>query len=400
MSTDDPRSAPANQRSVRRHNLGVVLRHVAERGPRSRAAIAQQTGLNKTTVSSLVGELIEFGLVRETEVELRGTVGRPALPVELSGRRVVGLGLEIGVDFLAARAADLTGTERHRALARCDNRARSLDEVLDDLAGMAGDALDSLRGKRLLTAGAVIALPGLVESDGRLLVAPNLSWGDVDVPDLLRARLGGPSFPIRAENEANLGALAELWEGAGRRFRDFLYISGELGVGAGIIIDGALFRGARGFGGELGHVTVDPGGELCACGNRGCVETRVALGALLRGAGLAADAGVAEVAERAEAGDERTLAALEEAGRWLGVGVGSAANLLNSSGIVIGGYLATLAPWLAPALEKELNERVLAAAWDAPVVVRSELGGEAAVRGAAAAALRRVFADPGVVAEL
>ena len=147
MSTDDPRSAPANQRSVRRHNLGVVLRHVAERGPRSRAAIAQETGLNKTTVSSLVGELIEFGLVRETEVELRGTVGRPALPVELSGRRVVGLGLEIGVDFLAVRAADLTGTERHRALVRCDNRARSLDEVLDDLAGLAGDALARAAGR-------------------------------------------------------------------------------------------------------------------------------------------------------------------------------------------------------------------------------------------------------------
>ena len=126
----------------------------------------------------------------------------------------------------------------------------------------------------------------------------------------------------------------------------------------------------------------------------------MALGALLRGAGLPADAGVAELAERAEAGDERTLAALEEAGRWLGIGVGSAANLLNSSGIVIGGYLATLATWLAPALEQELNERVLAAAWDPPVVVRSELGSEAAVRGAAAAALRRVFADPGIVAEL
>ena len=101
MATDDPRSAPANQRSVRRHNLGVVLRHIADRGPRSRAAIAQETGLNKTTVSSLVGELIQFGLVRETELELRGTVGRPALPVELSGSRVGGLGLEVGVDFLA-----------------------------------------------------------------------------------------------------------------------------------------------------------------------------------------------------------------------------------------------------------------------------------------------------------
>ena len=135
MSTNNQRTAPANQRSVRRHNLGVVLRHIADRGARSRAALAQETGLNKTTVSSLVGELIEFGLVRETEVELRGTVGRPALPVELSGTGVVGLGLEIGVDFLAVRAADLGGAERHAALVAGDNRGRPVDAVLDDLAG-------------------------------------------------------------------------------------------------------------------------------------------------------------------------------------------------------------------------------------------------------------------------
>ena len=123
MSTDDPRSAPANQRSVRRHNLGVVLRRVADRGRVSRAALAQETGLNKTTVSSLVAELIELGLVRETEVELRGTVGRPALPVELTGEVVVGLGLEIGVDHLVVRAADLGGAQRHHALVVRDNRA-------------------------------------------------------------------------------------------------------------------------------------------------------------------------------------------------------------------------------------------------------------------------------------
>jgi predicted NBD/HSP70 family sugar kinase len=396
----DPRRAPANQRSVRRHNLGVVLRHVADHGPRSRAAIAQETGLNKTTVSSLVGELIDFGLVRETEVELRGTVGRPALPVELSGRRVVGLGLEVGVDFLAVRAADLTGDERHRALVAVDNRGRPVDEVLDDLARMAGEALSAGRDQDLLTAGAVLALPGLVDSDGRLLVAPNLGWTGVSVPELVGERLGRPPFPIQAENEANLGALAELWGGAGREFSDFIYISGELGIGAGIIVGGELFRGAHGFGGELGHTTIEPEGALCACGNRGCLETRVALGALLRAAGLDPGARVGELAQRAEDGEEQVLEVLADAGRWLGVGVASAANLLNPRGVVVGGYFATLAPWLMPGLREELDARVLAAEWDAPRVVTSELGAEAAVRGASAQALRRVFADPGLVAFL
>jgi len=401
VAIDDPRSTPANQRSVRRHNLGVVLRHVADRGRLSRAAIAHETGLNKTTVSSLVGELIELGLVRETELELRGTVGRPALPVELSGRGVAGLGLEIGVDYLAVRADDLGGVERHRAVSAGDNRGRPMDAVLDDLAGLAGEALAALSHVGVLTAGAVVALPGLVDSAGRLLVAPNLGWTDVSVPEQLTERLGSPPFPLRADNEANLGALAELWLGAGRRLRDFIYVSGErAGVGSGIVVGGELFRGAGGLGGELGHMTVDPDGDLCACGSRGCVETRVGLGALVAAAGLDPAAGDDELALSAEVGEARTLEALTAAGHWLGVGVASAANLLNPRGIVLGDYLATLAPWLAPGVEHELGVRVLSAQWDVPAVVSSAMGAEAAVRGASALALRRVYSDPGLVAEL
>jgi predicted NBD/HSP70 family sugar kinase len=248
--------------------------------------------------------------------------------------------------------------------------------------------------------GAVVALPGLVDSTGRLLTAPNLGWTGVPVGAELVARLGSPAFPVRAENEANLGALAELWEGAGRRLRDFIYVSGELGIGAGIIVGRELFRGTHGFGGELGHTTVEPEGAVCACGNRGCLETRVALGRLLEAAGLEPDAGVGALADRAQARDAQALRTLEEAGHWLGVGVASAANLLNPDGIIVGGYLARLGEWLVPGLEAELAARVLSAEWDVPRVVTSALGAEAAVRGSAALALRRVLADPAVVAEL
>ena len=400
MQPDDPGSVPANQRSVRRHNLGIVLRHIAERGPRSRAAIAQGTGLNKTTVSSLVGELLDAGLVRETELQMLGTVGRPALPVELDGRNVIGLGLEVGVDFLAMRAVDLRGEERHRVQVDVDSRGREVGAVLDDLAGLASRVVAEAQAGERLVVGAVVALPGLVDSSGRLLIAPNLGWTGVPVGDELVARLGSPAFPVRVENEANLGALAELWEGAGRRLRDFIYISGELGIGAGIIMGRELFRGTHGFGGELGHTTVEPEGAVCACGNRGCLETRVALGRLLEAAGLEPDAGVGALATRAQERDARALRTLEEAGHWLGMAVASAANLLNPSGVIVGGYLARLGDWLVPGLEAELAARVLAAEWDAPRVVTSALGAEAAVRGAAALALRRVLDDPAVVAEL
>jgi predicted NBD/HSP70 family sugar kinase len=390
----------ANQRAVRRHNLGVVLRHVAERGPRSRATIALETGLNKTTVSSLVTELIGLELLVERGLEQRGTVGRPGLVVELSDGGVVALGLEINVDYLAVRALDLTGAERDRRLDARDNRRVPENEVLDRLAELASAALEQVHGAGLRPVGATVAVPGLVDAaGGGLLVAPNLGWKDVAVADELRERLSGPSFPLAAENEANVAALAELWEGTARGLRDVLYVSGEIGVGAGIIIGGELFRGSQGFGGEFGHMTIEPEGRPCACGSRGCLETLAGLEALLAGAGLEhGDRGtgepVAALAARAHAGDGRALAALGEGGRWLGLAIASAANLLNFQAVVLGGFFAQLAPWLAEPIASELERHVLASDWSVPRVLPSTLGPEAAVRGAAVLSLRRVLADP------
>ncbi|HET8755901.1 MAG TPA: ROK family transcriptional regulator [Solirubrobacteraceae bacterium] len=404
MGTESAPSGLANQRAVRRHNLGVVLRHLSEHGPRSRATIALETGLNKTTVSSLVTELIGLDLVVERGLEQRGTVGRPGQVVELSGEGVVALGLEINVDYLAVRALDLTGAERHRGLDVEDNRRLSVAEVLDRLAAHARTALDAVQAEGLRPVGATVALPGLVDAaSGALLVAPNLGWNDVAVVDELRERLSVPGFPLAADNEANLAALAELWEGTARGFTDVLYVSGEIGVGGGIVLGGELFRGAQGFGGEFGHMTLDPGGKPCACGSRGCLETVAGLEALLEMAGLdpssattTAGSGepVAALASRARAGDENALAALREGGRWLGIAIASAANLLNFQAVVLGGFFGQLSTWLAAPIARELEVHVLASEWAVPRVLPSTLGPEAAVRGAAAQSLRRVLADP------
>jgi predicted NBD/HSP70 family sugar kinase len=404
MGSESAPAGLANQRAVRRHNLGVVLRHLSDHGPRSRATIALETGLNKTTVSSLVTELIGLDLIVERGLEQRGTVGRPGQVVELSGEGVVALGLEINVDYLAVRALDLTGAERHRSLDVEDNRRVAVEKVLDRLAELAKAALDAVQAEGLRPVGATVALPGLVDAaNGALLVAPNLSWNDVPVVDELRERLSGPAFPLAADNEANLAALAELWEGTARGFTDVLYVSGEIGVGAGIILAGELFRGAQGFGGEFGHMTLDPGGKPCACGSRGCLETVAGLEALLELAGLdpsgaATTTGSGEpvsvLAARARAGDEHALAALREAGRWLGIAIASAANLLNFQAVVLGGFFGQLSTWLAAPIARELEVHVLASEWAVPRLLPSTLGPEAAVRGAAAQSLRRVLADP------
>jgi predicted NBD/HSP70 family sugar kinase len=398
-------AGPVDQTSVRRHNLGLVLQHVATHGPRSRARIAAETGLNKTTVSSLVAELVERGLLREAGLEDPGLAGRPGLRLELSGDSIATLGLEINVDYLAACATDLAGRIRHRAFLLCDNRIRTPERVISDLATLTRGALDVLASQDLEPVGATVALPGLVDLAGQtLLVAPNLGWTETPVAALLADRLGRRAVPIRVGNDADLGALGESWAGVGRHLRDFVFVYGAIGVGAGIVVGGELLRGASGFGGELGHVTVDRYGPRCACGNTGCLELYVGRDALLRRAGMTVptpnDGTVrwpALLADRARAGDARALEALAEVRGWLSIGLGSLANLFNPSAIVLGGYFAPLGEWLVQGIEPDVGVHVLGARWSSCRVLVSRVGEEAAVRGAATLVLHEVLADPGSV---
>jgi predicted NBD/HSP70 family sugar kinase len=393
----------ADQTTVRRANLGVVIRHVAEHAPCSRARIAADTGLTRGTVSSLVSELVELGLLRETgEDERHGRVGRPGQLLEL-GDVHVAVGLEVNVDSLEVSVEDITGTVRYERRVFVDNRRSASGPVLDRIAGMAVDAIAELEGDGAVVVGVAVAVPGLVDqASGTLVRAPNLGWHRLGIVDELRARL--PELPIRVENEANLAALAEHWQGAARGVRNFICVFGEVGVGAGIVVDGELYRGAHGFGGEFGHVTLATDGERCACGSRGCLETFVGQEAIARRAGVTIESGervrsvTAELVRRAEAGDARVLGALDDAGRSLGFGLASAVNLLDLDVVVLGGCFGPLAPWLEEHVEAALAGRVLSAEWSPCQVRPSAIGELAAVRGAAALTLRGLLADPSVVA--
>jgi predicted NBD/HSP70 family sugar kinase len=407
MWTPKPAIELSSQRAVRRHNLSVVLRQVVERGPRSRATIATDTGLNKSTVSSLVSELMEFGLLVERGAEHRGTAGRPGLVVDVARDGVVALGLEVNVDYVGVQATDLAGGSRYKGMEAADNRGRAVADVIDRLGELTRGALEAVRAQGLRPIGATVAVPGLVDiQNGALLIAPNLHWEGVPVIDLLRERIEDPQLPLGVDNEANLAALAELWEGAAIGISDFMYASGEIGVGGGLVLGGELFRGYRGFGGEFGHTTVEPEGLPCACGSRGCLETRAGLEPLLAAAGLNGDAvhsrgsgkPVAELVRRAHEHDATALAALADCGRWLGIALGTVVNLLSPQAIVLGGNFAPMAEWLAPVIGAELGTRVLGGNGAVPRVLASSLGAEAAMRGAAATQLRRVLADPTLAA--
>lgn len=412
---------PVRQGSLREHNLALVLRHVADTArPVSRATIAAATGLTRATVSALVDDLIGGRLLTEVEPAPRAGAGRPANGLTLAFDGPAGLGLEINVDYLAACVVDLAGEVRHRLVQAGDQRPRTPDAVFADLAALAAKARDAAVADGLAPAGAAVAVPGLVDTEGVVRLAPNLGWREVSVPAALDQLDPALTFtqPLRVDNEANLAALGELHavaaEARPAARRSFVYVSGEIGIGAGIVLDGALFRGARGFSGELGHMTVDPDGPPCHCGSRGCLERYAGQEALLAGIGAAGtepaglgqergigqeigigeERGIGRLVELAAAGDRTVLRLLAGAATALGVTLAGVVNLLDVDTVVLGGIYAPLTPWLGPTVQRELRARVLTAQWT-PVTVRpSMLGGAAAVVGAAWSVVRAVHDHP------
>ncbi|MGA3352906.1 MAG: ROK family transcriptional regulator [Acidimicrobiales bacterium] len=392
-----PLPGPARQQLLKRQNLALVLRQIAEEKNLSRAQLAVRTGLTKATVSTLVDALMGAGLVVERDPE-RGLIGRPGSPLGLNGEGPAGLGIEINVDYVSACVVDLTGAVRFQATAVSDNRLVRAEVVLKRAARAARQLCAAADAVGLEVSGLGVGVPGLVDFDGVLHRAPNLrDWEGITAADLLCDMLGRPLRSVYCDNEANLAALGERWFGHRDGLWDFVFVSGEIGVGAGVIIGGELFRGVQGLGGELGHVTVDPAGLTCSCGSRGCLESVAGLEALLEASGEAGTGPAGSVQElmgRALAGEPATLRALERAGRALGVALGAFLNVLDLPTVVLGGFYAQLAPWLTGPVSAELGERVVNHSWSSTEVVVSSLGAEASVRGAAGITIRRIIDDP------
>ncbi|WP_107767182.1 ROK family transcriptional regulator [Nocardioides terrigena] len=396
-------ASTADQLAVRRHNLAVVMDHLRLSGPMSRARIAAETGLNKATVSSLVAELGERGLVAEGETE-RGAVGRPGLVIELDTTVHVSLGAEISVDYLSVLAMNLRGdavAERRIAL---DASRLSPEEILARLAELIRDVLGDLADGTTVV-GLTVAIPGLVESvSGIVHAAPNLGWREVRVADLLHELLDDPGIAILLDNEANLAALAELDLRGTDAPDEFILLMGGVGIGGGLVTAGQLLRGACGFAGEVGHLQVTPSGETCRCGRRGCWETVIGLHALLalaagaddvvRDPSVDLDERLGELRARAERGDRRTLDAIATITAALVSGAGTLLNIFNPRLLVLGGYFAVLSPWIEPGLREALHREVFAPKSGGCRIEFSGLGYSAAVRGGAVQAASAVFDNP------
>ncbi|GGL14266.1 ROK family transcriptional regulator [Mangrovihabitans endophyticus] len=389
---------PADLADVRTTNLAVVLRHVRHHTPCSRADIAAATGLNKATVSSLVADLLERGLLRETGMA-ENRIGRPAAMLTLHGRPYAAVGIQVAADHLAAVAIDLAGERLlswRRAfpgLAATGGRAEAA------VAALAGRVAAKLTAQERRILGLTVAVPGAVTGTGGVRFAPHLGWSDLDLRPALMRTLRHPPYDVVVDNDANLAALAEHRSGPHAGTPDLVALIGGVGVSAGIVAGGRLVRGDRGLSGQVGHLQLDPSGPLCRCGRRGCLEAYAGLPALVRTAlpDTEADGPITDYAPEIDrmaalaAGDATVSGALAEAGRRIGHAVSVLADLLDPRVVVLGGAFTPLAPWLLPAVEAEVKARATAPEQTGRIVV-STLDPGAVAAGGAALALDRLEA--------
>lgn len=400
-------SATADQALIRKLNTAILLDALRRFAPLSRAELAARTGLNRSTVSIIVKNLIEEGLIRETDLQ-SFKVGRPGMLLELDPNGGFAIGVELGVDCISVIQSDFIANVQWREQTSCDPNEDQIT-ILDRAADLTQRALDFGLSQGLRPLGIGMGVPGLVDQrQGKLILAPNLHWSNVPLRLIWSQRF---NLPVFIENEANSAALGEYYFGVAQGVNDFIYLSAGIGLGAGIVLGGELFRGSNGYASEVGHMTVDPNGELCGCGKRGCWETQVSPRAVLRRVRNTLETGVhsvlydmadgnlecisfESVVQAASQSDSVALHALQEVGEHLGVGVANLVNVFNPELIVLGGALNRASKILLPIVDRLISENALAPSRENVRVAASAHGTDACLMGAIALVLEDIMREP------
>ncbi|WP_329378118.1 ROK family transcriptional regulator [Streptomyces sp. NBC_01351] len=375
---------PGSQSSLHRANLERVVRAVRLSGSLTQAEIARTTGLSAATVSNIVRELKDGGTVEVTDTSAGG---RRARSVSLSGDA----GIVIGVDFGHTHLRVAVGNLAHQVLAE---KAEPLDVDASWADGF--DLAESLVGRLIAdigvglekVIGVGLGVPGPIDVESGTLGSTAIlpGWAGINPREELARRLG---VPVYVDNDANLGALGELVWGSGRGVKDLAYIKVASGVGAGLVINGQIYRGPGGTAGEIGHITLDESGPVCRCGNRGCLETFAAARyvlPLLQGT-HGPELTMERVVELARGGDPGCRRVITDVGRHVGSGVASLCNLLNPSRIVLGGSLADAGELVLAPIRESVGRYAIPSAARQLSVLTGSLGGRAEVLGALALVL-------------
>jgi predicted NBD/HSP70 family sugar kinase len=394
--TRSPAIRGVGPEELRRHNLSTLLGHVHLSGPASRSELTQVTGLNRSTIGDLVVELSELGLIEEGRSPVAGR-GRPSPLVRLRPEGAVVLAVELAVDSIAVATVGLGGHLYNRVRVARPRGRFSPSETVEDVVKLSQPLIASLPVGHLF-AGVGVAVVGITRrSDGFVHLAPNLGWRDVALGEMISSALEVPGR-VRIANEADLGALGEHRRGQPPRVDDLVYVSGEVGIGVGVIVGGKPLLGVAGYAGEAGHMLVNPTGVRCRCGAVGCWETEAGELALIRRTGISNGTTglgiIDEITSRAEAGDEAILEAISGVGGWLGLGIGDLINIFNPRLVALGGLFGRLHPLMKAGIAEGVESRALQAPGALCEVVPSSLGVDAPLIGAAELILSETIADP------
>jgi len=401
-------TGPADQNLVKRLNSALILDHLLASSPQSRANLAQLTGLNRSTISSLVSDLIEMGLIREIGLEEADSRGRPGMLLELNPGGGCIVGMEINVGYISVILTDFTAHtlwRRHIETAP----GTSQGDILALAEELIVAALRAGTAHQLQPLGLGLGVPGLVDANlGTLKFAPNLNWHHVSFRDLWGQKFG---IPLYIENAGNAAALGEYYFGVAKGCNHFLHLATGVGMSGGLMLDGQLYRGAGGFAGEVGHLIVESGGELCSCGRRGCWETLVGPRAVIRGVQYALENGAPSiipdlvggnldritmqiVVNAANQGDQLAQGILADIALHLGTGIANLINIFNPELIVLGGTLTLAGDYLLPTISNIIAAEALGEPARMVALALSSQGTDACVKGAVALVIDGIVREP------
>ncbi|WP_256761694.1 ROK family transcriptional regulator [Cohnella sp. WQ 127256] len=366
-----------DQALIKRINTAIVLEFILRGAPLSRAQISEQSGLNKATVSSLVQDLIDGHLVEEIGTG-KSSGGRKPVMLEFIATSGYAIGIDLGVNYIRGVLTDLRGTiiaERTSSL-RDPEPAAAFEQLCGCIEALVAEAPDSPFG----VVGIGVGVPGLVDDSGSILFAPNLKWRDVPLQRWLTERF---SLPVTIDNEANMGALGEQKYGAGRTINHLIYVSVGIGIGTGLILQKSLYKGASGFSGEMGHLSIEAHGKSCTCGNRGCWEMYASEQALLEQAAVLGFEDLEALLDAAAAEQPEVLELFASIGEYLGIGIANIVNMFNPDAVIIGNRMSQARPWLENIVRQTVVQRAIGFHLRNVQLLFAELGERSSMMGAA-----------------
>jgi predicted NBD/HSP70 family sugar kinase len=382
--------------AIRRHNLGLLLGQVHHDGELTRAELTQRLALSRSTIGSLVADLTALGLLDERVPNGGARAGRPSHVVGPRPDGPYAIAVDIDVTHLTIAAVGIGGRVLNRHTLPMDPTPSPPELVARHIVAEAAEVGGRV-GIGAWPVGIGVSVPGTVDRhSGTVGFAPNLTWRHEEFGAML-AELAPPGLPVVVGNDADLAVLAEHLRGSGRGCDDVIYLIGRIGVGAGIIVNGAPLRGHDGHAGEVGHNVVDVSGPPCHCGKRGCVETYVGENALLELAGRRGTANaqsVAAVFVDAAAGDERASAAVRAVAAALGRTVASLVNVLNPERVLLGGSFAEVFRLAGEQMVRALDSHTMETSRNAVQLCTPGLGDDSSLLGAAELAFASLLADP------